>query len=163
MATITLPKPPAAKVVIKLAPKGPVVQFEGDVLSDYAELIDDLGRHQKQFEDRKEQVRQLTEQMVDHKDKLVRLQQMVDEYDVEHGDDDSWYEDGAEYRAELGKKGTARSINSMAKLKRLLGADTFMKLVTVALKDVDAYLNPQEKAEVLDVTRGLRSVKITKR
>ena len=72
-------------------------------------------------------------------------------------------EKGAIFEATIGKRGKARAIKDMARVKKLMGAELFMKLATVKLGDIDAYLTPPEKAEVLEESRTAHSVKVSRR
>jgi hypothetical protein len=78
-------------------------------------------------------------------------------------DDATVVELGHLFKAEGGKRATKRYIKSLETVKKYLGAETFMKLATVTLKNCDDYLTPEQKAVALGSERGGRSVKMIKR
>ena len=80
------------------------------------------------------------------------------------GDDaEGHFERGVMFNAEIGKRGTAREIKDMGKVRSMLGDDLFMKLAGVTLKSLDQYMTPPQLAVVLKTTRTSRSVKIARR
>lgn len=132
------------------------------ILSDFATLIDELGAMQAEQEKLSKKIKELTAQQKPYMEKLKKLKEMMREVD-EHDDDEEFVELGETYQAEFGKKGSSRSIKDIRKVKELMGEPTFFKVCSVALKDIDAYLNPEEKEQVLITERGLRGVTIIKR
>ena len=135
---------------------------EAELVSDFAELIDELGAMQPEAQKIDEQIKALQKRQKPFKDKLKSLCELLHEVD-EHGDDEKFVELGQTHRAEFGKKGTARTITRIEKVRELMGDETFFKVCSVTLKAVDDYLTPEEKAEVLETERTLRGVEIAKR
>ena len=58
---------------------------------------------------------------------------------------------------------SARSARSSTWVKEFLGDDLFMQLATVRLGDIDDYLTPLQKAEVIEEGRIARKYKIAAR
>ena len=133
-----------------------------EVISDFAELIDELGAMQPEALKIDEQIKALQKKQKPYKDKLKSLCELLHEVD-EHGDDEKFVELGQDFRAEFGKKGTSRTITRIEKVRELMGDETFFKVCSVTLKAIDDYLTPEEKALVLEVERTPRGVEIAKR
>ena len=75
-------------------------------------------------------------------------------------------EEGTKYIAEVGKRGTLRSIIDLSTVKTLMDdqdEDLFMKLAKMNIGDIDAYLTPEERSLVLKTTLQNRSLKIVPR
>ncbi len=67
---------------------------------------------------------------------------------------------GESYVATVGKKANKRSITDVRAIAKFMGRD-FFKIVSVALKDVDDYLNPEQREQCISSDRtGTRSVKV---
>ena len=62
-------------------------------------------------------------------------------------------ERGAVTRSEIGERGKSRVIKDLALAKKFLGTETFMKVATITLKNVDDYLTLPQRNEVLDTKR----------
>jgi hypothetical protein len=135
---------------------------EAEVLSDFGELIDEIGAMQAEQTRIEQQIKELQKRQKPYKDKLKSLCELLQEID-EHGDDEKFVELGVSFQAEFGKKATARSIKDIGQVRQLMGDETFFKVCSVTLKAIDDYLTPEEKAAVLEVERTLRSVEITRR
>ena len=133
-----------------------------EVISDFAELIDEIGALQADALKIDEQIKALQKKQKPFKDKLKSLCELLHEID-EHDADEKFTELGQAYRAEFGKKGTSRSITKIEKVRELMGDETFFKVCSVTLKAIDDYLTPEEKAQVLETERTLRGVEIAKR
>jgi hypothetical protein len=157
-----IPEPKEGLIMAVVLKKKIQVEEEPE-LSDLAALIDELGELQPKFERRKRRLKLLEVAQETYKAKFKRLQELIAEDDDDHHDDDSFVELGTTFRAEFGKKGCSRRIADIQKVRELMGDETFFKVCSVALKDIDDYLNPEERAQVLETERGLRGVKITKR
>ena len=148
------PKKTPAKTPLK------VVETE-ELLSDFADLIDRVGTLQKEAEPIAKQIKALQEKLKPLADATKELQTTLDNLDLD--DDGTCEELGALYRVEVKAKGSSRSINDMQKVRKMLGDETFFKLATLTLKDVDSYLTPPQKEEVIDVERTKRGFKIIER
>jgi len=67
---------------------------------------------------------------------------------------------GESYVAKIGKKANKRTITDIRAIAKFMGAN-FFKIVSVALKDVDDYLNPEQREACISKARtGARSVKV---
>ncbi|CAA2141447.1 hypothetical protein [Hyphomicrobium sp. ghe19] len=106
------------------------------------------------------QIKDLQAKLKPYKDEADKLQKMVDE--LEMGDDATDIIKGDRFRAEIGAKGQSRSITDLPKVRKFLGDKLFMELATVTLKNIDDYLTPPQREEVLKVERTKRSLKIEK-
>ena len=133
-----------------------------ELVSDFAGLIDELGAMQAEQTRIEQQIKELQKRQKPYKEKLKSLAELLHEID-EHGDDETFVELGVSYQAELGKKGTARSIRDIEKVRELMGDATFFKVCSVTLKAIDDYLTPEEKAEVLEIERTQRGITISRR
>lgn len=131
---------------------------ESEQLSPLAQQIDLVGAMQKDAEKITAQIKKLQEQLKPFKKQVELLQSMIDELDL---DDDAKVEKaGQNFIAEIGPRGNSRSITNMAAIREFLGDDLFMQLATITLKNVDDYLTPPQKEQVLKTDRTSRSVKI---
>lgn len=103
----------------------------------------------------------------DAKAKTTALAAKITEDNAEVRDpNDTFSEKGAEFIAELGKRGTLREITDLPMIKQLMDdqdPDLFMKLAKMNIGDVDAYLTPEERELVLKTELKDRSIKIVKR
>jgi hypothetical protein len=131
-------------------------------LSDVAALIDELGSMQADFDARKKQIRELEAKQQPYKDKLLELQTLIHEHD-EHDPDDTFRELGEHYQADCGKQATSRSIADIKGVQKLMGDKVFYQVCSVTLQNIDDYLTPDQKAQVLDAERGYRTIKISRR
>jgi hypothetical protein len=131
-------------------------------LSDVAALIDEIGALQADFEARKKQIKALEAKQKPYQDKLLELQALIHE-DDEHDPDDAFRELGEHYQADCGKQGTSRSIADIKGVQKLLGDQVFYEVCSVTLKNLDDYLTPAERDQVLTYERGYRTIKISRR
>ena len=147
MLTITKAKPEAAPV---------------ELLSELAAEIDLFGQLAEDAQPILAEIAALQLKLKPFTDARKALEAKVDALPI---DDDcaDHVEKGAIFEAAIGKRGKARAIKDMAEVKKLMGAELFMKLATVKLGDIDAYLTPPEKAEVLEESRTAHSVKVSRR
>jgi hypothetical protein len=150
-------------VTLILAKRKPPIFLPPDiVLSTFAEKIDLVGQLAADAEPIIAQIKTLQEKLKPLAAARAALDLEIAEIEVADDYDDH-VELGEGFKAEIGKKGSSRSISDLDKVKKLMGTVTFMKVATVTLKDIDAYLTPPEKAQCLTTTRGARSCKIIKR
>ena len=143
---------------LKSAPVPPPPQA---LISEFAELIDLVGTLQEAAEPVMKEIKALQERLKPLKEAEIKLQSEIDA--LELGDDETDNEVGATFKVEVGKKGTSRKITDLAAVKKLMGAETFMKVATVTLKNIDDYLTPPEKAQCVTETRSCRGYKVIKR
>jgi hypothetical protein len=132
------------------------------LLSDFAELIDAYGRLAEEAEPIAKRIRTLQEKLKPLKEAEKKLQAKIDELELDD-DVEGVLEHGAEFEVTIGKRGSARSIADMKAVRAMMGDELFMKLATVTLKDIDAYLTPPEREKVLTVARTSRSLKLARR
>jgi hypothetical protein len=152
-----------ANMAIVLTKKKLKVQpVETEMISDFAELIDEIGAMQAEQTRIEQQIKELQKRQKPYKEKLKSLCELLQEVD-EHDDDAKFVELGVSFQAEFGKKATSRSIRDIEKVRQLMGDATFFKLCSVTLKAIDDYLTPEEKAAVLEIERTVRGVEISKR
>jgi len=70
---------------------------------------------------------------------------------------------GCDYAAEIGPRGSIRSVKNIAKAVVLLGEEVFLKLAKINLGDLEKYLTETQLDEVVEVgNTGSRSLKIVK-
>ena len=92
-------------------------------------------------------------------EKKAELQKIMDDLP---GDDVPQRLNGTIFRAEAGKKGNSRSIKDMALVKKFMGAETFMKVATVKLGDIDKYLTGDQRELAIETARTSRTVKVVR-
>lgn len=132
-----------------------------ELLSDYAALIDRVGRLGKEAEKIQARIRKEQEKLKPYQEAMAELKAALDGLEA---DDEAVIEElGAEFRVEAGKRGSSRRISDMQKVRELMGDELFFQVATVALKDVDAYLTQPQRDQVIAVTRTGRSVKVVER
>ena len=145
--------------VLESAP--PKTIADTKLVSDFAELIDRVGTLEAGEAAVKEQIKKLTASLKPLNDARAELAEMIDGLELD--DDAVGQELGAAFYVEYGKRGSSREISDMDKLKELLGVELFMQLATVTLKDVDSYLTPPQKEQVLITNRTKRTLKVSER
>jgi flagellar hook-length control protein FliK len=132
------------------------------LLSEFAAEIDNVGKLLEEAEPIQAEIRKLQAKLKPLAEAQKSLQARLDALPL--GDDqEGQFEYGIEFLAEVGKKGTSRSVKDLKLVKKHLGDDLFMKLASVTLKSLDQYLTPPQLSEVLTSERTSRSVKITRR
>ena len=153
---VTITKKPTAKPVTK--PK--------DDVSYFADFIDALGASSGEREKLEKEIKALNAKLKEIKDAekslIEEIGKALDE-DGEPDDKEGIVIKGAKYQLVFGKKGTSRTLTNVERLHELTGDDVFYKIASATLKDIDAYLTPDEKAEVLVETRTARGAKLEKR
>jgi hypothetical protein len=132
-------------------------------LSEFAEQIDLFGQLTEESEPILAQIKVLQEKLKPLASAKAALQASINEFGVAlEPDADDAVELGDEYRVEIGKQGSSRSIKDLDKIKELMGTELFMKVATVTLKDIDSYLTLPQREEVLTTARGSRTFKVNK-
>jgi hypothetical protein len=147
-------------VVLK---KKPAVALEPTIQAVKTPLqlqIDLVGSQMLEAAKITKQIKELEAKLKPFKAEQDKLQKMVDELDM--GDDASDTIVSDRYRVEIGPRGQSRKIKDLAKAKEMLGDELFMQLATVTLKNLDDYLTPPQREEVIEITRSKRSMKIEK-
>lgn len=123
--------------------------------------LDLVGSQMPEVAKIKKQIKDLQAKLKPFTDEAAKLQKLVDDLDMD--DDDKDIVNGDRYRAEIGPKGQSRSVKDLNKAKEFLGSELFMQLATITLKNLDDYLTPPQKEEVIEVGRSSRSLKIEKK
>lgn len=140
----------------------PALEPELDVsLSEFADLIDEVGRLQEEAEKISQRIAREQEKLKPYNEAMAKLKAKIAELEV--GPDDTITENGHNYYVEAGKQGTSREITDMKKVRELLGDELFMQLATVTLKNIDDYMTPPQKAQVINEKRTSRTIKVKKR
>jgi hypothetical protein len=135
---------------------------QAELLSEIAEEIDAFGLLAEEAQPIIDQIAKLQLKLKPMADAKKLLEAKIDKMPIPD-DCDGHVEKGVMYEAAIGKRGSSRSIKDMEEVKTALGESLFMSLATVKLGDIDAYLTPEEKAVVLEVTRTAHSVKVSRR
>lgn len=129
-------------------------------LSEVEMLIDLVGSQHTDAAKLKKKIKDLQAELKKFSDNEAKLQKLVD--DLPNDADDQFVLRGASFRAEIGVKGSSRSISDMMAVRDMLGDKTFMELAKVNLKDIDNYLTLPQREKVLAVARTQRSISIEK-
>jgi hypothetical protein len=133
------------------------------LLSDLTVEIDSVGKLLEEAEPIAAQIKALQEKLKPLTKAQKDLQAKIDALEGIGDDEEGHVENGVVYFAEIGKRGTSREIKDLGKVKKLLGDETFMKLASITLGNLDKYLTPPQLTEVLKYERTSRSVRIVKR
>ncbi len=162
-------------MAIKLKQKVKQTEKQDD-LSEFAADIDEIGALVEEADVLeaglskavKEKLGKIAALRKDAKAKTKALATKITEAKSEEGVDDEQpvVEPGTQFNAEMGKRGTLRTITDMPMIKQLMDDqddELFMKLVKMNIGDVDAYLTPEERDMVLETELQDRSIKIVKR
>lgn len=146
-------------VVLKTKPKA-VAQpkfatvASDELLSDMADLIDQLGAMEAEVEEAKKLIKQWD----------AKVKKLREAYNAVGDAEDVLIERGAMFEAELGPRSKSRSVSDIQRVYELMGHDTFLKLASVKLTDIDKYLTPDESAEVLEHSQdGNRPITLRRR
>ena len=155
--TILLKKPQ-----VKL--QEPVEASAGNV-DEIAALIDDIGSMLSTVEAKQKMIKALQAELQPYTEKMKALTALVSAIG-EHGADDTFQDEGTQFRALVGKRCIARRVTDPALAIKLLNKaekGVAWKIVSVPLGKLDAYLTPEEKAQVITLDRGERSVVVAKK
>ena len=149
-------------MLLTIPKKQVVVPPPAELVSDFAELIDNVGKLTQESEPILKKIAALQEQLKPLAKAKADLQKAID--NLELPDDAADGEElGAEFKIEVGKKGSSRSIKDMPKVVELMGPELFLKVATVTLKHLDDYLTKAQRDEVVETTRTSRSYKLIRR
>jgi hypothetical protein len=132
-----------------------------ELLSEFAEEIDRVGLLTEQAGPILKKIEDLQLKLKPLAEARKALTDKIDKMEI--GDDEELVEKGANYQVEIGKRGTSREIKDLTLAKKYLGTDTFMKVATITLKNIDDYLTLPQKQEVLKTKRTAHSHKVVKR
>jgi hypothetical protein len=110
-------------------------------------------------------VKDLREQIaVKSKAQAALREDILKEATAHLGDKSATEVHGARFFAKIGKCAMKRTITDMKKAAELVGLDNFFELCSFPLMKVDDYLNPKERALVIEETHdGARSFKVKTR
>ena len=155
MATITLKKKKPAAV--QTAPQTQKTQLDT--------LVDAAAQHLDEYEKAKKRIADEKLKMKPFEDAMAAVQEHVNDTLADNDvDPDQPHTFGTEsFLVEAGKAGTRREIADMAKLRELLGDETFLSVAKVNMGDVDAYLTPPQKEQVVKSSRGERKVTLKRK
>ena len=128
-------------------------------VSPWADLVDQVGALQEEAGPILEQIAALQQKLQPLAEKKAELQKIMDDLP---GDDATQRLNGTIFRADAGKRGTSRSIKDMALARKFLGSETFMKIATVKLGDLDKYLTGDQREQVTETARTSRTVKVAR-
>ena len=142
-------------------PKKKAAAPPDELLSAFADEIDRVGKLMEEAEPIAKQIKDLQAKLKPLAEAQKALAKKIDELEID--DDAEVVEKGAHYQAEIGKRGNQREIKNMGLAKEYLGAELFMQVATITLKDLDAYLTLPQREEVLTVKRTAHSAKVIKR
>jgi hypothetical protein len=145
--------------MIQIPVKKPIAKAEQ--LSAIAQEIDRYGELAAAAAPVVNQIKELKKKLKPIEDQGKLLEKLIGEMTI--GDDDETVEKGAKFVLEIGKAGNSRSIKDLGKARDLLGDELFMQLATVTLKNLDDYLTPPQKAEVIEERRTAHSYKVLPR
>lgn len=103
--------------------------------NQFKKLEVELKANDDEMKKKRDKVADLKKSLIDHCNKTLPADEIL-ELRTKWGD------------VKVGKRSTSRTITDMAKAVKLLGKETFMKIVKISLGDLDKYLNPEELAQV---------------
>lgn len=144
-------------------------QLSTNNISDFAPEIVAIGEMQdaiiaideaiaKKF---KAELEQRAELVKSANQRLKKLRGQLDELYESSPAEETFIENAGTHAVEIGKKGTQRKIKDMPKVYELMGKVQFFKLAKMDLKDIDSYLTPPERDEVLSSEPTARNITIT--
>jgi hypothetical protein len=153
-------------MAIQLLVKKPVVVEQAPALSTFAETLDKMADLQDEIAalDVKIAAKAKAETIMRQAAaaKLAAFATQVSEALLEvHADDDpdaEFEELGSRFKAKVSKQGTERKVTDVEKVSKLMGKKVFWSLAKVNLGDIDKYLTPEEKLDVITTSRKPRSV-----
>lgn len=155
MAIVLSKKKAAAK-----APAAPAVN-PGEILSDFAYLIDNVGQLAKEAELIEARIKKEQAKLKPYEAALKKLKAEIEK--IVADPDEVIVQLGAHYRVEAGKRGTSRKISDIQQVRKMMGDELFFECATVALKDIDNYLTKPQRDKVITIERSSRSIKIEPR
>ncbi len=124
-------------------------------------LIDQYGDLQAEIAKLKKKLAPTQAKIAEKTTKMAELRETI-EKDVTHGlaDGSSCTQAGTRFLVTFGKRKMNRQIKNIERIAELMG-EHFAKVVSIPLKAVDDYLNPEEREEVIETTHdGARSFKV---
>ena len=130
-------------------------------LSEFADEIDLVGRLTVEAAPIYAAITELQEKLRPLVEAETALKAKIAEFEA--GDDEEKTELGKVYKVEIGKKGISRSIKDMPGVRKMMGVDLFMKVATVTLGNIDAYLTKPQRDLVIETKRTTRGYKTIRR
>lgn len=131
------------------------------IWSPLQQQIDLVGQLQLEAEPIQKRIEEDQQRLVPLAEATKKLADMIADYDADP--DQKLNIDAAMHRLEAGLVGTSRSIKDLKAVKKMLGEETFMKLASVKLGDLDKYLTPPQLEQVLKTSRTKRTIKVIRK
>lgn len=140
------------------------------LVSEYAAKVDKLAKLQSDIAKLETaiaaknavELKKLTALKADQAELLNTLTEELNTEYEDKDDDTKFVVKGAKSgrAVEVGKKGTSRTITDMKTVHDVMDTGVFWKTVKMNLKDLDDYLTPEEREEVIKTERTKRPVKL---
>ena len=131
-------------------------------VSAIAAEIDAYGDAVAKVKPIQDKIKELTAALKPFKEAEAEFYAAIDKLQL-NDEVDGHMERGERFQVEIGKRGSKREIKDIIKARKLLGDDLFFKLAKLTLKDIDDYLSPPERDQVLLTKRTEHSAKVTAR
>jgi hypothetical protein len=134
---------------------------EGEI----ATLIDEIGAMLPGAQARQKKIKALHQELLLYAEKMKALAVRVSAI-AGHEADETFRHEGEVFAATIGKRCVVRTVIDPALAIKLLNKaekGVAWRIISVPLGKLDAYLTPGEKAQVIRVDRGERSVMIVKK
>jgi hypothetical protein len=141
------------------------VEVSHTTADEIATLIDDIGNMLPRVRARQRKIKALQNALQPYADKMKTLTALVSAIEG-HEADDTFRRDGELFAAVIGKRCVVRTVSDPALAIQLLNKaekGVAWRIISIPLSKLDAYLSPGEKARVIKVDRGERSVVIIKK
>jgi hypothetical protein len=138
------------------------VEASHSTADEIATLIDDIGSMLPAVRARQKKIKTLQHQLQPYLDKMKTLTALVSAIEG-HEADGTFQREGELFAAVIGKRCVVRTVTDPALAIKLLNQaekDVAWRIISIPLGKLDAYLTPGEKARVIKVDRGERSVVI---
>jgi hypothetical protein len=153
-------------ILKKPTPKLPAPAPVGGTTADeIAALIDAIGAMLPAVEARQTTIKALLKELQPYAEKMKALTALVSAIEG-RGADETFHYEGTQFNALVGKRCVVRAVTDPALAIKLLNRaekGVAWKLISVPLGKLDAFLTPKERARVIKVDRGERSVVIVKK
>ena len=141
------------------------IEFGSKKAHEIAALIDEIGAMLPEVEAKQKTIKAYQKELQPYTEKMKALMALVSAI-ASYGPDETFELHGAAFTAAIGKRYVVRTVtNPQLAIKLLNKAKKGIgwQVVTVPLGKLDAYLTPEDKAQVIKVDRGERSITIAKK
>lgn len=157
------PQPPKPAAQIPLTVADMEVQEQQDIVTwtPLQQQIDLVGQLQLEAEAIQKRIEEDQQRLVPLNEATKKLADMIADYEADP--DQKLQIEAALHRLDAGVVGTSRSIKDLKAVKKMLGEETFMKLASVKLGDLDKYLTPPQLEQVLKTSRTKRTIKVIRK